>query len=324
MQTITKYFPDSPEIVSSNPHPEVAILIQGPILGLRSASELEKSIAIYQRIFPESPIILSTWKGNSKSLDVDVPNLHVVESEDPGQSIPKNLDRQAVSTFAGLEKAKELNADFTLRSRTDQRIIAPSAIEDCLAVWGLAKSDSAIAVSSYGTGKYRLFGPTDQMQFGKTSALMQFWEGLPSLERHPVVNPDEDGQGHEWSLRALSVQEIRLCVRYLERNKQDVKWNWDSHSQLMAAFFPIINSLVIGHLQLSRPLNSVDHVSFRNSAIENLIEQHSTLEFWLGLRAGNGVTSIEPSILGAALKAKSAEQCMQYLSTPVYSNPQRE
>lgn len=318
VETITKFFPKVPEFLSPTPRPKVAIVIQGPVPNRKSEKQVEESISHYSKIFPQSPIVLSTWLNHARTLRSPGKNIHIVRSVDPGPSNPKNLDRQAISTFEGIKKASELGAEYTIKTRTDQRLVAPLAVEKLLAIWAQSKSELSIVVSSYGTGRYRLYGPTDQLQFAKTAVLLDFWEGLPSSGRHEVVSPDYDQLLYEISCRALSVQEVRLCVRYLLRIEQEVTWTWPNHAQLMASFFPVANSVGIGHLQLSRPVNVVDHVSYNKTAFHNLIEEHSSLEFWLTLH--NSATRPSPPylLLIEALKAKSLDQCMSLMSTQTY------
>lgn len=95
---------------------EISVVVQGAVS--ENTADGLKSI---RRVLPDAEIILSTWENeNYNGLDYDI----LVTSNDPGSfpcdvfanSIPNNINRQLLSTKAGLEKASR---KFVVKMRTD-------------------------------------------------------------------------------------------------------------------------------------------------------------------------------------------------------------
>lgn len=95
---------------------DVSVVLQGPI-----QQQTASVISSVRRVLPSAEVILSTWENSDVSgLAADI----VITSPDPG-SIPSglpgpratsNINRQIVSTQAGLEKASR---PYILKARTD-------------------------------------------------------------------------------------------------------------------------------------------------------------------------------------------------------------
>jgi len=87
------------------PGRKISFVIQGPIHKEKDITK--KCCNSIRKFFPESKIILSTWKGsNSEDLDID----EKIESDDPGSDIfyykynklENNVNRMLRSSFNGL------------------------------------------------------------------------------------------------------------------------------------------------------------------------------------------------------------------------------
>lgn len=99
---------------------DISVVVQGKL-----DQEYSKlCIESIRKYFPESQIILSTWKGENY-LNSDFDDL--VLSEDPGMSIqnsssgiPVNLNRQIVSTREGIKRAER---KYVLKVRSDIKIL---------------------------------------------------------------------------------------------------------------------------------------------------------------------------------------------------------
>lgn len=97
---------------------DISVVIQGPI----NKEETPKTLKSVRKFLPEAEIILSTWvNSNVSDLDYDI----LVLNNDPGnvliegfkgQATYNNMNRQLLSTKAGLEKAKR---KYTLKLRSD-------------------------------------------------------------------------------------------------------------------------------------------------------------------------------------------------------------
>lgn len=283
MTAATTYWPSpfkgTPE--RHNSKSDFGILIQGPIGNGASVRQVFETIRLYQELFPLSPIVVSTWESSRALLENQIfdSEVHLVFSSDPGPSFPSNINRQSVSAYAGLKALENIGCDFALKTRVDHRVSSPSALVYLKAVWSLFPNPNRIIASSYGSGKFRLYGWTEQLQFGRTAALLLYWEGLPTETPHasgPVTV-----ESSALARLGLAVHESRLNVRYLARQGISAKWDWADHLSAFAGYFGIADSHELRHIQLGRDKTVLDHVYPWNSDFTNLYERHSTFAEWL-------------------------------------------
>ncbi|WP_099608979.1 WavE lipopolysaccharide synthesis family protein [Vibrio coralliilyticus] len=98
---------------------EITFVLQGPVI----EGVTGRSVDNIKELFPESSIILSTWKGeNVEGIDVS----RVVFNQDPGSTVlsygkdnnqrTANVNRQIVSTVNGL---KSVETSYAVKIRTD-------------------------------------------------------------------------------------------------------------------------------------------------------------------------------------------------------------
>lgn len=102
-----------------------AIVIQGPIL-IENDFTIETA-KLYKNMYPKQSIIVSTWKDadlNSIKKLKDL-NVEVVLNDPPKTTGLGNINYQILSTMGGINRAKELNCEYILKTRTDQRIGMP-------------------------------------------------------------------------------------------------------------------------------------------------------------------------------------------------------
>ncbi len=199
-----------------------AILIQGPI-ECRSDFTLE-TVRHYRRAFPRSLLIVSTWATESQQVlrAIQDAGTHLVVSEDTADPGPSNANRQILSTAEGLAAARRLGAEFAWKTRTDQRAYSPFAVPMLQELHRLfapslnkAKVAGRILVPSHNTFRNRLYGASDQMQFGCVSDLERFWDSqvtrpTPDLETEKLSEPEiSAGSGSPETL---------LNSRYLTRS----------------------------------------------------------------------------------------------------------
>ena len=263
------------------PQPSIGILIQGPVTTDESVKQVQKSIDTYKALFPLSPIVVSTWESSRSLLErlaLDA-EIHFVFSSDPGPSFPSNINRQSVSTSAGLKELEQIGVEFTLKTRVDHRVTSPSAMAYLKAVWNLFPNPNRIIASSYGSGRFRLYGWTEQLQFGRTYALLRYWEGLPTETPHQTGGANAESTA--LSRLGLAVHESRLNVRYLARHGIVAKWDWVDHLSAFKRFFGIADSNELRHIQLGREKTVIDHVYPWNDEFTNTYERHVTFGEWL-------------------------------------------
>ncbi len=279
----TTYWPSPLEDATEryNSDSSIGILIQGPIGDAPSVQQVFETIRIYKELFPLSPIVVSTWESSRALLEQHVldSNVHLVFSSDPGSSFPSNINRQSVSASAGLKILETIGCEFALKTRVDHRVLSPSALMYLKAAWSLFPNPNRIIASSYGSGKFRLYGWTEQLQFGRTAALSLYWEGLPTETPHVTVsaNPERSALAR----LGLAVHESRLNVRYMARQGISAKWDWADHLSMFTRYFGIADSHELRHIQLGRDKTVLDHVYPWNNDFTNLYERHSTFAEWL-------------------------------------------
>lgn len=177
---------------------DITIVFQGPVVG--GPEGTARLIRLTRRALLHSPIILSTWIGTDLA-DIDVDT--VLLSEDPGTlpgikrrdgpGEPNNINRQIVSTQAGVQKA---TTRYTLKLRTDcalERTAFLTLFDRLRRHDGVPR----IVASSLFTIDPWMFEQlpyhvSDWVQFGETPALQTYWS-LPYMahqdatyyERHP-------------------------------------------------------------------------------------------------------------------------------------------
>ncbi len=100
---------------------DITFVVQGIVSGKSSDKEKERytylCLKSIRKYFPDSTIILSTWKGEDiRNLDFDL----LIENDDPGVSVlgdfTQNCFRQIVSSVEGLKKVK---TKYSVKVRSD-------------------------------------------------------------------------------------------------------------------------------------------------------------------------------------------------------------
>ena len=103
---------------------DTAIVIQGPIAYENNYTA--ETFKIYRSIYPNVPIIVSTWKGeatNNFCRECKENSIVLLENEIPEKCGPSNVNLQLKSSFQGVKYVQEnTSANFVLKTRTDQRI----------------------------------------------------------------------------------------------------------------------------------------------------------------------------------------------------------
>ena len=98
--------------------------IQGPIVYENNYTA--ETFKLYRSIYPNAPIVVSTWKGeatNAFCKECQENSVVLLENEPPENRGPWNVNMQLESSFKGVRYVKENTpAKFVLKTRTDQRI----------------------------------------------------------------------------------------------------------------------------------------------------------------------------------------------------------
>jgi len=169
---------------------DISFVVQGPIV--LKDNQTYKCLNSIRKFFPQSKIILSTWKDSELSkLDFD----EVILSNDPGakylsfNNYMNNINRMIISSKAGILKAR---TKFTVKLRTDMLVINSnlatllSSIENKK---GLFKSKIIIPSNWSKNPDYdekMLFHPSDFLYAGLTDDLRDLFS-LPLMNESDMT-----------------------------------------------------------------------------------------------------------------------------------------
>ncbi|MEI6096316.1 MAG: WavE lipopolysaccharide synthesis family protein [Gammaproteobacteria bacterium] len=220
--------------VASDDERVTAVVIQGP---LQTGDNFTlETVKIYKKIFPLSPIIVSTWSSESKK------NLYALEcagavlniSDRPINAGWGNIELQVLSTISGLRCAQELGCEYVAKTRGDWRMYRPSALQCLNSLLQMypppanGKQENRIVASSTSTLKHRIYGLTDIFQYGSIADMMMYWEDL----NHDIQGKFRNTEVPEIINGVPLVAEIYLCARYLEMIGIDLDFSltqwWES------------------------------------------------------------------------------------------------
>lgn len=175
---------------------DITFVVAGKV-DLDVDNQVTRCLSSIRRFFPESKIILSTWK-NSDLEDVEKYCDELVLLEEPRKWLPRvymndqpagkrlTIDLQQISVHAGLMKVK---TKYAVRMRTDHYLINDNLFR-FYNTWAhsLNKTDGDYRVFServlvsllftFDTrGYYKPYGISDCFQFGSTEDLLKLWDG---------------------------------------------------------------------------------------------------------------------------------------------------
>lgn len=217
-------------------YPRVAIVMQGPIV--YDENFTLETIKLYKKIFPEAIVILSTWDYEKAEYleKIKSEKIELILSKPPVVKGAQNINFQLVSSLAGIEKAKSLGAAYALKTRTDQRIYNPNALEFLfniitrfLPANGRAQKKRIVGVS-LNTFKYRSYGLSDMNLFGDIDDLAIYFS----------ATQDKDGE----NFRKVNAHypEVYLSVSYLIRIGRQISWQLSDSWRAFADNFCIVDA----------------------------------------------------------------------------------
>lgn len=161
---------------------DFAIVIQGPIKEKNNFT-LE-TVRLYKKNYPECIVILSTWKNSIPTSVIDdfiKSGAVVLLNEKPIVSGSHNVNFQIVSALSGVLEAEKRECRFVLKTRTDQRMYSPNALDilkNYLIMYPVDNSLQAkgrIIEPGITVCKYRIWSMCDMFQFGYTDDMKRMW-----------------------------------------------------------------------------------------------------------------------------------------------------
>ncbi len=201
--------------------PKVGIVLQGPINTAYNFT-LE-TLKMYKNIFlsgnDKVVLIVSTWEDEDPKQIACIKQLgvQVVQSPVCDGGIG-NVNKQVVTTQAGLRRAKELGCEYVIKTRTDQRFYTTNILEflfNILKTFPLDKDisqlKSRLVALSFNTFKFRLYGVSDMFLFGHIDDVMNYWN-VPL----DVYRPDFCGRTDYENFKA-NFGETCICREFVRR-----------------------------------------------------------------------------------------------------------
>lgn len=199
-----------------------AIVVQGPLHEHITSTVLR----CYAALHPDTAVILSTWTNEDP---VELDRLRpladsVVLSEPPANAGDHSRNFQIRSTLAGIEEAKRLGIVRVAKTRTDSLLAAPDALDrfdDALDEWAVGGDfrrfmRRRIALLADASWRYVPYHFTDQVMYGDTSDMLQYWNVEPQTAPLPALAATD-------SILELSrsgvVPECYIANSFLRRNE---------------------------------------------------------------------------------------------------------
>lgn len=220
---------------------EFAIIIQG-LIDTYNDLTLE-TVRLYKMMYPTAHIIISTWDYTDLMLlaRFKAEGCHVVTSPNIDKCGLGNVNYQITTTKAGLLKAKELGATYSLKIRSDLRLYRDGFYEylkgllKCFPVKRQNCYNLSGRIITQSGGEGQMFLPNwlqDYWYFGYTDDLINFFDiQFSDSGVHSVVNYLKE-LGHKVTgddLVTVRPPEIFLCESFYKKHNDtpvSVKQFW--------------------------------------------------------------------------------------------------
>lgn len=231
---------------------KLAVVLQGP-LRLEDDFTVE-TVKLYKRSFRDADLIVSTWRGSdgqaiSRLREIGVT---VVENEQPEFRGVSNINLQIVSSASGVKRAREVGAEYVIKSRTDQRIYAPNVADllynltELFPVIGGGgggyRQRKRIIGNRLNTFMYRMYGLSDMFTYGHIDDMVLFW--TPECDTR-VFTEDMRRQAESGTLRKfaeLRICEVYLVTEFLKRIGRELKWTLRDSWSVFADHFCVVDN----------------------------------------------------------------------------------
>jgi hypothetical protein len=223
-----------------------AIIIQGQIGSVYGF--LCETLKIYNKIFPDTLIIISTWDNENKEKisQLNSKNIHVIFNETLKYKSPGNTDNQIITTYNALSFAKSKGIEYCIKQRADFRINKnniKSYLISLIKNFPINQKNelikNRIIITSLGTYKYRLFSASDFFLFGHIDDLINYFDKESYIEG---INKYDFGSVPCFQNDTPVISEIFLCARYLKKIEKKLEWSLDQWWLSLEKFYCVIDA----------------------------------------------------------------------------------
>jgi hypothetical protein len=233
------------------PKGRFAIVIQGP--NIFDDEFTIETIKLYRHNFPDAILILSTWSVSADMIEeLKKHDVHVVQNQRPTNPGISNINLQIITSGAGVVAARELGAQFVLKTRTDQRIYHPSLeayLFNILKHYPLLPDVPGqmkrLVGISLGTFKYRLYGVSDMFLYGHIDDMVRYWN-IPLDARIDSTEKRDNAGDNTWrTFSAWRICEVYLCTEFLKSIGRDITFTLADSFQVFRDHFVVIDQAAI-------------------------------------------------------------------------------
>ncbi len=261
------------------------IILQGPIGD--EANFVHETVKIYNKIFPNCNIILSTWDHENENIikKIKKENIEILLNKVPEKNGNGNLNLQLKSTHEAIKLSKTFSSEFVLKTRTDCRIMKPNTLDylqsliENFPVVGNPSVDGRLIANSIATCKYRIYGLTDICIFGSTRDVERFFFYENEEDIIKNYNFPKNRLINETHLKT----EILLTARYLLKIGHDLKWSLDDWWLALKKYFCIVSSSEIDFFWKKYEWQYEQKLSRSYGEKSNRLIEHSD---WFSLYSG--------------------------------------
>ncbi len=201
--------------------PKMAIVIQGGLL-LKDHFTFE-TVKLYKKLFFDTVLIVSTWEGEDveELIAIEQAGAIVLKNKKPADFGQQNINLQLVSARNAVVKAREMSVEYVLKTRTDQRIYAPNAMEflcNLVNAYPIAqgyKQKKRIVAVSLNSFKYRNYGVSDMNIFGAIDDVEKYWSAPLDDVKNNAVGPASIPK---------QLCEVYIATEFLKSIGRKVEW----------------------------------------------------------------------------------------------------
>jgi hypothetical protein len=261
----------------------IAFVLQGPFIADNHFTF--DTCRMYKCRYPEVEIILSTTTNIRLDEQEKLRQLgvHLVLCSEPNYSGIANINFQIRSTNEGIKRARELGAEYVLKTRTDQRLLKPALVSTLLSYIDSfpmselkAGQRHRLIACSRNTFKLRMYGVSDMFLFGHIEDMRNYWGR--EFDNRVFADCHIDADNCTWREHAeAEFAEVGFCTSFLRKMGEKLEFTLqDSYKHIIERF------LIIDHeaLDLFWPKYSL------NQDLYEFFGKYSELTFsdWLYLK----------------------------------------
>lgn len=273
-----------------------AIVIQGPLIV--DSNFTVETLKLYRHNFPGAILILSTWSVSEDVINtLEEYNVHIIKNAKPENPGISNANMQIVTSRAGVLAARDLGAQFVLKTRTDQRAYHPSMevyLFNLVNAFPLTHKHpdqmNRLVAISLGTFKYRLYGVSDMFLYGHVADMVRYWN-IPIDERKDT--PEErSNAGNTWrQFSTWRVCEVYFCTEFLKSIGRDIPFTLEDSFRALREHFVIIDQAALKLYWHKYTLNDDRYTGF------GFFDPELSFNDWLVLYQSTEMISIDEDIV---------------------------